>query len=238
MNCAQFQDIVDDLTRNAGLDETTRQRALAHAGSCPRCDRALAEAQALTEALRSLAAKDAKAETPGHLEEILRRAFRDRQNLVVRSAGLQWWTLAAVAGLAAAVLFVVLELHRPRVTGPKLGDGDRANSLDQTGPPPTGAVSQTENRASKKAALGNAKANATLRRVAPPLDEAARAFAPLPFSEASPMPEDEVVVRLSLPPSALVSFGIPLSDAGRDENIVADFIVGEDGTPRAVRVVN
>ena len=52
------------------------------------------------------------------------------------------------------------------------------------------------------------------------------------------LPEDEVVVRVSLPPAALASFGVPVSDAGRDENILADVIVGEDGTPRAVRVVD
>jgi hypothetical protein len=52
------------------------------------------------------------------------------------------------------------------------------------------------------------------------------------------LPEDEIVVRVSLPPSAFASFGVLVSDAGRDENVLADFIVGEDGTPQAVRVVD
>lgn len=237
MNCAQFQDVVNDLARDTRLDETIRQHALAHADSCPGCDQTFAEAQALTGALRSLAAEYATAEAPGHLEEVLRRAFRARQSLVVPSAGSRWWRLAAVAGLAAAVLFAVLELHRSRVTGPKLSGGSSASSLNQAGPPQAGAASQTENRASKKAALGNAKASKALRRVAQP-DESARAFVPLPFSEASVLPEDQVVVRMSVPPSALAGFGIPVSDAGRDENIFADFVIGEDGTLRAVRVDN
>jgi anti-sigma factor RsiW len=238
MNCTQFQDILHDLAGNARLDEMTRQNALAHADACPRCDERLAEARWVTGALRSLAAQDGTAEAPSHVEEVVRSAFRRNQGLVVRSAGSLRWTLASVASLAAAVIFSVLLLHHPGTPGPKLSDGRSASALNQSLRPQSGVVSQPENRASKKAALGNAKANATVRRVVPHLDESARAFVPLPFSEASMLPEDEVVVRMSVPPSALSSFGIPVSDVGRDEDIFADFIVGEDGTPRAVRVVN
>ena len=46
-----------------------------------------------------------------------------------------------------------------------------------------------------------------------------------------------MVVRAVLPRSALGSFGLPVMDAGTERSIVADFIVAEDGTPEAIRIV-
>ena len=59
MNCAEFSDVLLELARNAELDESTRERALAHADACPRCDAELVAARSLTSALRSLASSAA-----------------------------------------------------------------------------------------------------------------------------------------------------------------------------------
>jgi hypothetical protein len=97
-----------------------------------------------------------------------------------------------------------------------------------------------EEQAPGKDSPRNTKVNPTSQSVGPEyLDsELASAFVPLPFGEDPMLPEDEVVVRVSLPPAAFASFGVPVSDAGRDKNVLADVIVGEDGTPQAVGVVD
>jgi hypothetical protein len=240
MNCAEFQEVVHDLARDASFDETTRQSALVHAHACPHCEEMLADARWLTLALRSLASEDGAEGAPGYVEEALRGAFRDNKGPVVHSTGFGWWMLAGAGSLAAAVLLSVLSLYLHDVTGPKLNDGGSASSITRTIPPTTAAVSQPQEQVPRNDSPRNNKVNPTSRKVGlQDLDsKLASAFVPLPFGEDPMLPEDEVVVRVWLPPAAFASFGVPVSDAGRDENILADVIVGEDGTPRAVRVVD
>ena len=61
----------------------------------------------------------------------------------------------------------------------------------------------------------------------------------LPLSEASNLDplESGQVVRVELPRSALVSFGLPMNVERADEPITADVLLGEDGVARAVRFV-
>ena len=65
----------------------------------------------------------------------------------------------------------------------------------------------------------------------------ATAFVELPSADGAAASEDQTIVRVSLPPSALASFGLPVSADARDTNVLADFVLGEDGMPRAVRLV-
>jgi hypothetical protein len=67
--------------------------------------------------------------------------------------------------------------------------------------------------------------------------EYATAYVPLPSADGASVAEDETIVRVSLPPAALASFGLPVSSAAGDSNVLADFVLGEDGMPRAVRLV-
>jgi len=64
-------------------------------------------------------------------------------------------------------------------------------------------------------------------------------FLPLPYSGV-PMSEGGQLVRLEVPRSALVSFGLAPVDgarAGTSDTVLADVLVGEDGLARAVRFV-
>jgi hypothetical protein len=45
------------------------------------------------------------------------------------------------------------------------------------------------------------------------------------------------MVRVELPRSALVSFGLPMNVERADERIKADVLVGDDGVARAIRFV-
>ncbi|MFZ0737403.1 MAG: hypothetical protein WCA98_13220 [Candidatus Acidiferrales bacterium] len=233
MNCVQFQDVVHDLARNAGLDESTLRRALAHADSCPRCDELLAEAQSLTGALRSLAASEATSEAPQHVEETLRDAFRRERS--VRSMRVRPWFVASVAGIAAAAVLSIILLRHQGVTLAKQDGsaGTTAANGTATGPRTTGSPTAGSNSsADANDAIGSGT------EVWADLDtNDATSFVSLPFGDDLAPPEDGAIVRVSLPPSALARYGLPVSATGGGDNIEADFIVGEDGTPRAVRLV-
>jgi hypothetical protein len=216
MNCAEFQEIVHDLTRDTGVEHPTRRDALAHADLCPRCDERLAEAQSLTIALRSLAAKDGAAEAGSHVELALVDAFRQKQNRAARPRFSWQWGLAGAASLAALVLLSVLVLRHPVVSPPTQGDGASTSATQ----PSSGGSSIPADAASADAD-----------------SEYATSFVSLPFTDDLAPAGDEIIVRQSVPPSALANFGLRVSEGGTGENVLADFVVDEDGTPRAVRVV-
>jgi anti-sigma factor RsiW len=228
MNCAEFSELVHDLARNTDLDEIKRQRALAHADACPRCDEELVMQRSLTAALRSLASSAAGADAPARVEEFLRREMRQqRAPVAMRAARANRPAIGAVAGLAAAALLAVVLfkpgiLHRGEVASPTAAM-PAAGSLGQVSPQTSAqATPQMDN-------TDTATQDADT--------EYATAYVPLPSADGTTFAEDQTIVRVSLPPSALASFGLPLSSDGRDSNVLADFVLGEDGMPRAVRLV-
>jgi hypothetical protein len=230
MNCVQFQEIVHDLARDARLDKPVRRDALAHADSCPRCDATLGEAQSLTAALRSLAVKDGALGASDRVESALLEAFRQKHIPAVHSSQPWQWGLASVAGLAALVLLSVLVLRHPVVIPPTHGNGAGSSTSTAAVAPEPAAPSQQPDAST----LSAANANTNFADVD---SEYATPFVALPFADETSPVGDEVVVRESLSPSALANLGLRVSEANANENVLADFVVDEDGTPRAVRLV-
>ncbi|HXW17962.1 MAG TPA: hypothetical protein VEJ39_06645 [Candidatus Acidoferrales bacterium] len=216
MNCTEFQEVVHDLAREADLSRETRRAALAHADSCSRCDELFAQSQSLTAALRALATKDGAAEAAPRVERVLVDAFRQNRNRAARAPLPLRWGIAGVAALAALVLLSALGL-RHRVISPPTHDGGAGSS----------------------AAVQRATSGTSLAPAAAAPDgadtEYADAFVSLPFTDEPA--GDEIIVRQAVSRSALANFGLPVSEADANDTIVADFVVDEDGTPRAVRIV-
>ena len=108
MNCSEFSEVVSDLARNEGLGRAERERALAHADACPRCDEELATARALSSALGVLASSVAGVGAPARVEEFLRREMRQRgAGRVVPMRRATRWAIGGVVGLAAAALLSI-----------------------------------------------------------------------------------------------------------------------------------
>ena len=64
-----------------------------------------------------------------------------------------------------------------------------------------------------------------------------RQFLALPGYDPA-VPADELhVVRVQLPATALWQMGAPISPDGNGRRVLADFVVSQDGTPYAVRLV-
>ena len=252
MKCAEFSEIVSDLARNEGLDEAVRESAMLHADACPRCDEELVMARTLSAALHALAASTTAASAPARVEEILRGEMRQRRAVVAMPAPrARRWAIGGVAGLAAAALISIVLLKpgvlHPRGVGSPAGLTQTAGATAQ-GSEATAQVAPAGAGANASAAPGansqsggNSPANNSAGTAAAASQDAdseyATAYVSLPSAEGATFAEDETIVRVSLPPSALASFGFPVRAEGGDSNVLADFVLGEDGTPRAVRLV-
>ena len=66
---------------------------------------------------------------------------------------------------------------------------------------------------------------------------AAKDFVPLPFTDEIGPEDLGMVVRVQLTRASLAELGYPLTETPDDDLISADVLVGEDGWPRAVRLV-
>jgi hypothetical protein len=251
MKCAEFSEMVSDLARNEGLDEAVRESAMQHADACPRCDEELVMARTLSAALHALAASTSAASAPARVEAILRGEMRQRRAVVAMPAPrVRRWAIGSIAGLAAAALISIL-LLKPGIFHPR-GDSSPAGSTQTAGATAQGSEATAQvapasagGNASAAASadsqlVGNPAANNSVGTGAASQDsdtEYATAYVSLPSAEGATFAEDQTIVRVSLPPSALASFGFPVRAEGGDSNVLADFVLGEDGTPRAVRLV-
>jgi hypothetical protein len=68
--------------------------------------------------------------------------------------------------------------------------------------------------------------------------EAEQPFVPIPYV-LPPAPYERVeIVRMQVPVAALISAGVPVGSADPGAQAEADVLVGQDGRPRAVRLIS
>jgi len=230
MNCSQFQDVVHDVARNTPLDSRARREALAHADSCGPCDQLLAEAQSLTGGLRSLAASKATLEAPHNVEQNLLREFR-QVHAPARPAGVRWlrWSAAGMASLAAAAILSVIVVKHSGFFGGSAGGGSMSAS-NTAGATVAGGTQVPAN-------VSTATVEAMTVDPADLDPNFAQNYVPLPIALDAAPAEDEAIVRANVSASTLASYGLHINEPSCSDTVVADFVVGEDGIPRAVRLV-
>jgi hypothetical protein len=73
---------------------------------------------------------------------------------------------------------------------------------------------------------------------APPRAPEAPEFVALPLAAALPQMESGSIVRVELPVASLPSYGIAIVPEMRAATVQAEFVVAQDGQPRAIRFVN
>jgi hypothetical protein len=62
-------------------------------------------------------------------------------------------------------------------------------------------------------------------------------FVALPGTAELPQFESGTIVRIELPVASLPAYGVDISPAANDQPVEADVLVGQDGQPRAIRLV-
>ena len=217
MDCVQFREIYHDLDRPGTSGFRFRERALGHAETCAGCGVLLTDGEALDFALRNLTRHNAGREAPPRIEAALLREFR-----ASRLAGSRRRVHGQFAALGAAAA-ILLALG--------LGVQHRIASRPST------AAQQAANVVPASAADASAKGqNPSTSELDE--DEYAGKFVPVPYADDPAALEGGAIVRVTLPRSALRSFGLPVTESDGTERVFADLLVSEDGTPQAIRLVS
>lgn len=215
MNCTQFEEILHDMDRHGTAGLAMRERALAHAEQCGHCGLLLIESESLDFALHTMSIRDEARQASPQVEAALMREFR-KKRAAPKIRMVRWQ--AALAGVAALALLALglMRAHltlKPdqRVAVAPSGVGSSANGSD---------------------AVAN---NQQLDEFADA--EEGTAFISLPYADDVASLEGGAIVKVTMPRSALISMGLPISGAA-GEQIPAEVVVSEDGTPQAIRLIS
>jgi hypothetical protein len=224
MDCAQFEEIVHDLERPGTEGFALRDSALEHAESCSHCARLMTDAESLDASLREVARREAGKQASPRVGTALMEEFR-RQRVASSRRRVQR-QIAALATAAAVLLALGFSLHRRSATNPNVApvtDAGKTSSSPVITPVATPANSQVQDQASESTTDDS---------------EYATAFVPLPYADDPTAVDGGTVVRVILSRPALASLGVPVTDPGATDQIPADLLLSEDGSPQAIRLVS
>jgi len=189
----------------------------------------------LNAALRELAEQDRGALASAQAEAALRTIFRQWRAMQVHARAWRRWIWAGAAAVIVAAVLTVLTL-RP---GVKPVTPVAAHAPAQTNSsaiqPPTATQPQEQAQAVPPQGAGN-----LLNSPKPAQDsdtESAGDFVPLPDSLPLLPAEEGSVVRVRMRRGSLNAFGLQVNEERAADLIQVEFLVAEDGTPRAVRYV-
>jgi hypothetical protein len=227
MTCREFDEAVHGFVHMELLDVNARESALEHAAHCERCSERMADAAALAEASESAGRSARMEQAPDHLEVALLAAYRNHHRRASWRRTLEWGTV----GAAAAVLLIFLWTVSGRTKG-----------QPQTFPKKDVATQSKEPLDAKVAALP-AQQELTQDAVVEVPDTStsetfvASDFVPVPFTSGTATDDPGMVVRVQLTRASLSELGYPIAETPDEDLILADVLVGEDGWPRAVKLV-
>jgi hypothetical protein len=156
------------------------------------------------------------------------------------------WYLAAAAGLALVVAgwWGAAQLRQPvRTTAAEPAAAVAAAAPQYVPPQPIEASPATVAAAAPRAPRSEATTRPVPRPIpagAPAVDVAddADEFIALPAADRLPGLESGMIVRVELPATSLPAYGFPIMPDSTLRPVAADVLVGQDGQPRAIRLVN
>jgi hypothetical protein len=224
MNCEEFELIGLDGGPNLSTRAAERAAAHSHANSCSRCA-ALLESWLMAKAeLSALAESTRTAETPLRVEMRLRQEFRARHRTIPakRAAVIAAWALAAAAVLVAGISW----RNWARTRGDEFVKRENNVPGEVLKTQPTGAQvrgATIDSSLDLSAATLSAEANAN-------------DFTLLPGAFLAGT-DDAAIVRVRMQRGALGALGLPVNEERAGDVILVDLLVGDDGLPQAVKLV-
>lgn len=137
------------------------------------------------------------------------------------------WSVAL--GSAAAVAIAVILLY-PRPSHPTI-------ETRTTPPPPPQTTEVPSALNTATTAPPTSHHPRATPRPSPGHRSAPASFVPLPASEGLPAPAQATVIRTRITTDSLWSYGLTPPPPGAPPTVLAEFVVGEDGLPRAIRLI-
>jgi hypothetical protein len=183
--------------------------------------------------LRELRESTGDVSAPERVEAAVMAAFRQHNAHRRGSRLAPVWRWAAAACVAAIAVVAGWWMIRAK-------PAEIARETAKAVPAP--AVTQAAAIPAVVAApLRPARAKRTARRPARPQarqEDTTTAFVALPYAPPLAPAEDQQVVRVRLPRAAMRQFGMFVREDRMREPVQADFLLGQDGVARAVRLVS
>jgi hypothetical protein len=232
MTCGEFEERVHDFVRMELLDVSEREAMLEHAAQCSKCSERMSDAIALAEATQAGAESAPMGEAPARIEAVVLAAFREHHQRRSWRLTFEW----VGAGVAAAVLLAFLWTMSGGSKSQPTPVQKSAPAASQSGIPLDAKVSFNPNLAEITQAA-RVTAPAPGRRAVKGGTYAASDFVPVPYAGSVTPDDPGMVVRVQLTRSSLAQLGYPVAETPDEELISADVLVGEDGWPRGVKLV-
>jgi hypothetical protein len=229
MTCREFDEVVHGFVHMELLDVTVREAVLEHAAQCALCADRMADATVLADASQSIGESARGENTPPEIEAALLSAFRNHHRRTSWRRTLEWASIGAAA--AALLLFVWLGNGRQKaqaVPAPRKDFSSQSTApLQAEGADPSKLVS-----VSATPAPGDTETVASASE-----SYLASDFVPVPYSGSILTDDPGMVVRVQLTRASLAQLGYPVAETPDEDLILADVLVGEDGWPRGVKLI-
>ncbi|HKR22550.1 MAG TPA: hypothetical protein VJS17_08145 [Pyrinomonadaceae bacterium] len=194
----------------------------------------------LTSSLRLLADEMESLNAPPEVEQKLRAAFRAQK--VVRPVWRRHTTYWVAAGIAAVLLIAIsvialrwrddssIPIQAHQTEQPRIKEEPKIDQPQPQPQPQQQQVAQKPRRRTPRRNANNEVANHVNREIATD-------FMPLGYLNAATLQDGGQIVRVELPRSALVNFGLPVNMDRYHERVKADVLLGVDGLAHAIRFV-
>jgi hypothetical protein len=229
MTCREFDEVVHGFVRMELLDVSLREAVIEHAAHCDNCALRMGEAGVLAEVTEAAAGIVRDLQAPPNVEATLLSAFRNLRrgpDAVVRRTFAWAAAGAAVATLAAALWISSTRSEVQPSPAPRKDVSSQSREpLDATGP----ALSQPDKTAPGTELEASDMGTTGMYSVAD--------FVPVPFADRMGPEDPGMVVRVQLTRASLAELGYPVDEVYSSDLVRADVLVGQDGWPRGVRVV-
>lgn len=256
MSCTEFEAKVTDLADDRLMDAVTRRRLQQHADQCSLCAARLDGERRLSERLDALAHQTEDASANPALKAELLAAFdklhAPQQDFAVHTTSrraLPYWQLAAAAALILALLSAALftrsssiprELAMveatPLVSPSPVASPSPTPALDKT----AAESIRTEVARTRPTRTSRTRTSAVQNdgtEIAALTQETTTDYLPLTYFSDQTALQTGVVVRVEIPRATLLSMGLPMNTDRGNTLVKADVVVGDDGVPRAIRLV-
>jgi hypothetical protein len=226
MTCQDCRDALID----GGASKSVVEEAHTHLSACAGCRQAVESLRALRGGLRAVAETTRDASASELLEARLLEQFRAlHAPAAVATNAARWrWVAAAAVVLVAGASLLLSPRRRDEI-----GGGQQALTSIREAPPPTAGAAPTPPQTTRVAA----ETTPAVRRTRQPHVVHPEGFVPLPIAAGLPQFESGEIVRIEIPLMALPAYGVDVPPDAADKPVQADLLVGQDGQPRAIRLV-
>lgn len=234
MTCREFDEFVHGFVRMELLDVKVREAALEHAATCALCADRMVEAAALADATETASGVVQDQQTPPRVEAAVLAAFRKHHRRLSWLRTVEWATLST----AVAVLLLFVWTFASRSKGQLQPSPSKDVSSKSQRPldakasvsPPPSSVQDEPDDLMQSAEVEIADTSVSDAFVASD-------FVPVPFTAGISADDPGMVVRVQLTRASLTELGYPIAQTPDEDLILADVLVGQDGWPRGVKLI-